>query len=369
MRRYGLSLVSERLTPTGVGIYGLELARAMAPLLREDERLVVFRHPDFPWSDPGPAVESVTLRFPAKRTVLRRAAEQTVLAAAAWRAKLELLHTINFAAPLAWRRPLVVTLHDARILGEPGANLVRRAFRAVVFRGSVRRATRLVADSASAARDSAQVFGLDETRIRVIHLGVDHATIASIGAGEREEVRAKLGLKGPALVFAGEFEPHKNLPRLLDAFEEVARERPDATLVLAGGRGPDLAAITARTRDLGERVLLPGYLPRRELLALVAGARALAFPSLAEGFGLPVLEAFAAGTPVVTSSRGSLAEVAGDAALIVDPEDTASIAAGLRRIVSDDALALELSARGRERAARFTWQRTAADTLEVYRSI
>ena len=225
LRRYGLSLISERLEPTGVGIYGAELARALGPLLGPEETLVVFKHPGSPWQDAGPRVEVVPLSFPAGKTVYRRAAEQTLLAAAAWRANLTLLHAINFAAPLAWRGPLVITLHDARILGQDGAGLGRRLFRDVVFRRSVRRATRLVADSGAAARDSARVFGLDEGAIKVVHLGVDQGGIATIGPDEKEVVRARFGIRGPAFVFAGEFEPHKNLPRLVEAFDLLAKER------------------------------------------------------------------------------------------------------------------------------------------------
>jgi glycosyltransferase involved in cell wall biosynthesis len=164
----------------------------------------------------------------------------------------------------------------------------------------------------------------------------------------------------------GTLEPRKNLEALIRAWLALDPSvRGDRLLALVGPRGWDDAPILAAARDAGARLL--GRVSEDELRALYAGAAAFAYPSRYEGFGLPVLEAMAAGAPVVTSNVSSLPEVAGDAALLVDPQDTAAIGAALTRILTEPGLAEQLRARGRVQAARFTWERTARETLALLR--
>lgn len=372
MRRYLLSLISERTRPTGVGTYALEVARAIGPLLGADERLVVVRHRDFPACDQA-GVDEVALAFPAGRTAWRRAAEQTLLPAVALRARATLLHAFNYALPAAWTGPTVLTLHDDRVLREraTGGRLDRLI--AAGLRRSVRCATRLTANSSHTAARCAASFGVDAARIVIAPPGVDHAAFAAFTAvddARRAAVRARLGLGDrPVALFVGEVEPHKNVPRLIDAFAALAARDPAPLLVIAGGRGADLPAAQARAAPLGERVRWPGYLPRADLLALVTAASVVALPSLDEGFGMPVLEGFAAGVPVLASTAGALPETAGDAALLVDPTDGAAIAAGLERLLRDDDLRAALVDRGRARAAEFTWSRAATRILDLYRQV
>lgn len=372
MRRYGLSLVSEPFDhTTGVVTYSTELVRHLLPLLSTDEKLVVFRHARFPAPAPvSDRLEERVLRFPgATRSSVRRLAEQSLLPLAATRARLTLLHCVQNFGPVCFAGPQVLTVHDVRLFRGREKAGVRGLWRQLVYPASVRRAARLLGDSAWAADRAAEAFGIARERIRVVPLAVDHASFGNVTDEDRVKVAEKLEIKGPALVFAGLFGPNKNLPRVLDAFAALSRR--DVTLVLAGGGGADDALVRERIRalGLGDRVRLPGYLERRELVALVSLARALVFPSLEEGFGLPVLEAFASGTAVLTSNRGALLEVAGDAALTVDPEDTGAIGRGIERLLSDEVLRADLVARGRERARAYTWERCARETLEVYRSL
>jgi glycosyltransferase involved in cell wall biosynthesis len=375
VRRYALSLVSEPLEPTGIGIYGLELARAIPPLLAPEERLIVVRNARFSPPPPDERLIDAPLRFPAGRSALRRLAEQTLLPMEAARQGAVLIHTLNHVAPLFGRRPAVLTLHDTRLFeSRAQAGLSRRLFRASLYPPSVRRAAGLIAISRATAERCAAIFGIDRARIAIVPHGVRiEDDRGPPGPEERAKIAERLGACGPLVVFAGAFEPNKNLLRLIDAFAEIAA-RPEGrrtTLVLAGPGGPEFSRIRARIaeRGLAERVVFPGYLDRRDLFALLAEAAVLALPSLDEGFGMPVLEAFALGTPVLASARGGLEELAGDAALLIDPENTGAIAAGLARLLSDAALRAELSARGRARAAKFTWERTARATLEVYRAV
>ncbi len=370
MRRYVLSVLSERVRPTGVGTYAREVALAMGPLLGDDERLVVVRHRDFPSCAGHARVEERALAFPAARSAARRLAEQTLLPAVALRAGAALVHAFNYALPAAWRGPTVLSLMEDRAYLEraQGGWFDRAVARG--FRRSVRRATALMAISRHGAARCARTFDLQQVAIRVAPPGVDLAAFAAVTGADCAAVRARLRLgERPIVLFTGEVEPHKNVPRLIEAFARATADDPAALLVVAGGRGAGLEAARAAARGLGDRVRWPGYLARAELLALLSTATVLALPSLDEGFGMPVAEAFAAGVPVLTSTAGALPETAGDAALLVDPTDVGAIAGGLERLLGDPGLRDDLVGRGRARAGGFTWTAAAQAVLDVYRQV
>jgi glycosyltransferase involved in cell wall biosynthesis len=180
-------------------------------------------------------------------------------------------------------------------------------------------------------------------------------------------LRRRLGLDGPYLLGLGTVEPRKDLPTLVRAFAGLAGELPHR-LVLAGlaGWGQGTLAAAVASSGVADRILLTGYLPEADKAALLTGADVFAYPSRYEGFGLPVLEAMACGTPVVTTTGGSLPEVAGDAALLVEPGDPDALAAALAKLAADPAARSAAAARGRTRAAAFTWDRCAAETTAAY---
>jgi glycosyltransferase involved in cell wall biosynthesis len=223
-------------------------------------------------------------------------------------------------------------------------------------------AVRLLVPSAATARDLVELYGVEPERVAVIPLGVEPPAEPDRAGARR--LLGDLGVRGPFLLAVGTLEPRKNLPRLLAAFGEVTDELPDHHLVVVGpvGWGPAL-----RPTWESVRVKLAGPVGDATLHALYQAADGLAYPSLYEGFGLPVLEAMAHGVPVLTSDRSSLPEVAGDAALLVDPVDRGAIAKGLVRLVGDGALRRRLAAAGRRRAAGFSWPATAAATWAAYR--
>jgi len=225
-------------------------------------------------------------------------------------------------------------------------------------------AARVLVPSEATARDLAELYGVDRGRVTITPLGVEVPAEPDHAGAER--LLRDLGVRGPFLLAVGTLEPRKNLPRLLDAFGEVAGELPGHWLVVVGpvGWGPRLRP----TWD-SVRVKLAGPVGDALLHALYQAADGLAYPSLYEGFGLPVLEAMANGIPVLTSDRSSLPEVAGDAALLVDPLDRAAIGAGLVRLAGDPGLRRDLVEAGRRRAAGFTWRATAAATWATYREV
>jgi glycosyltransferase involved in cell wall biosynthesis len=242
------------------------------------------------------------------------------------------------------------------------------------FARAVRRCGAVIVPSVSAKGDLVARHGIPEDRVHAIPHGVDAEAFAAVPAEELARVRARYGIRGPYVLFVGGLEPRKNVVALVRAF---AASGVEASLVIAGGRvrwfPAEEARIFAEARRLPEpvrsRVVMTGYVSEPDKRALIAGAVALAYPSLYEGFGLPVLEAMAAGTPVLTSNVSSLPEVAGEDALLVDPKDEHAIAEGLRRIVEDAVLRERLIGPGRARAAGYTWEATARATAAVLRAV
>jgi glycosyltransferase involved in cell wall biosynthesis len=278
-----------------------------------------------------------------------------------------LAHGPVFAGPLMARCPFVVTIHDLSFLRFPALfPPVQRFYLSLITRASARRARRVIAVSQHAADETARLLGVDRGRIDVVYHGVD-PRFRPRPAAEVASFRARKELPERFLLFLGTLEPRKNLVRLVDAFARL--RLPDVRLVLAGGRGWYCEEVFDRIRELHlqERVVIPGYVADEELPMWYNAATAFAYPSLYEGFGMPVTEAQACGTPVMTSECSSLPEAAGDGALLVDPRDVDAMAEGLRRLVTDEILRDELRDRGLAHAARLTWRRTAADTVAVYR--
>jgi len=273
--------------------------------------------------------------------------------------RVDVIHATTIIVPPR-TAPLVVTLHDLAFLHDPGHFTPHGVS---VFRRSldlVRRHADLVLCSSSATMDDARAVGIRAERLRLVLLGVD---AVEVDADARREVLARYGLSRPFVLFNGTLEPRKNLRGLAAAMALLTDHELD--LVVAGpvGWGADSADALS---PLGERVRLLGFVPEVDLPALFATAAVLCYPSLREGFGLPVLQAMAQGTPVVTSRGTSTEEVAGGAAVLVDPRDPQDIARGIA-----DALAGrdELDGLGRARAAAMSWDVTAESTLAAYREL
>jgi exopolysaccharide biosynthesis WecB/TagA/CpsF family protein len=277
-------------------------------------------------------------------------------------------HVLPPTAPLR-RIPSLVTVHDLGYEHFPAAHtLVQRAYLRLTTRYHARAATRITADSYATRRDLIQMYGADPEKISVVHLGVDHDRFRPVADPlALETVRARYHTGKRFILHVGTLQPRKNLNRLLRAFATVARELPDVTLVLAGAQGWLAGDLEESIRHLGidERVVLPGYVAGEDLPALLSAAELFVLPSLFEGFGLPVLEAMACGTPVFTSNTSSLPEVAGDAALLVDPLDKTGIARGIHLLLTQTALRAALRERGLAQAQAFTWDRTAGQILDL----
>ena len=279
----------------------------------------------------------------------------------------DLIHSLASTAPLWSAMPRVTTVHDLNYKLVPGAHEGIKGYgmRALVP-AAAHRSRRIITDATSTVRDLQQHLRIAPSKVDVVPLGVTPAP--PVTPTPEADLRARLELgERPLLLSVSGKKPSKNLLRLLDALAGIdAAARP--VLVVPGYATPHEAELRARAAALGVEgdVRWPAWLPAEDLEGLYAMAAVFAFPSLYEGFGLPVLEAMARGVPVATSARGSLAEVAGDAALTFDPEDVGAMRAAIVRLLSDGAEADRLRAAGRARAQGFTWERTAQLTAAAY---
>lgn len=267
--------------------------------------------------------------------------------------------------------PLVVTVHDLFPITHPellrihGAKLMEKGLRAIMDR-----ADKVVVSTTTVA-DECIRLGFDGSRLEVIPFGIESVTVTET---QQRRVLSKYGLHGPYVLFVGTMEPRKNLRLLIEAM--IRMNDPEITLVLAGPAGWDGSGDDATghvglpgTSDIPSPVVHLGFVPEEDLPALKRGAVAFCFPSLAEGFGLPVLEAMAAGSVVITSNVSATAEVAGDGAVLVDPHDPDALASAIRLVVEDPIAASELRTAAVKRAAHFDWNVCAESVIDVYRSV
>ena len=316
-----------------------------------------------------PDAEVVAAPGPADRRPVRMAWEQTGLPAIARRTGVHVLHSPHYTMPVAAGVPVCVTVHDATFFSHPELHSpVKVRFFRTATRWAVRHAGSLVAPSLATAREVTRFAGGRLEDVVVAYHGVDTDVFHPVDAAEQARVRATLGVdEGDYVAFLGTLEPRKNVPALVRGWVRACEGRPSPpALVLAGGPGwdegvePALAAVPA-----GLTAVRAGYLPLDDLAGFLAGAQVVAYPSLGEGFGLPVLEAMACGSAVLTTRELSLPEVGGDAVSYCTTSDE-SIAEGLTALLDDPARRGELAAAARARAAGFTWDAAAARHVVAY---
>ncbi len=369
MRRLGINLLY--LVPQQVGgteIFARRLVGALATE-RPDLEIVCFcgREAGAVLPDPSwPAsVRVETLPVDAANKPARLATELLRLPAAARRAGVDLLHSFGTTTPFHSRMPRVTTVHDLIYHHYPGAfpTPARLGLELVVPRGA-RRSARVQVSSRATKDEVVAELRLPADRVDVVPLGLGMRDVPD--PTPEADLRARLDLgAAPVLLSIAAALPHKNLERLIEAF---ARQDPATLLVLTGhaGRVSDELKALAAHLGVADRVRFTGWLEDAEIEGLYRMATAFAYPSLHEGFGLPVLEAMHRGVPVVCSDSTSLPEVAGDAALLVDGRDTDALATGIARVLNDPAVRADLIARGPARAAQFGWDRTARAALDSY---
>jgi glycosyltransferase involved in cell wall biosynthesis len=311
--------------------------------------------------------------FPTQRPTARILWEQFALPRWARRDGISLLHSGTHAIPFAWTGPSVLTLYDLSFMLFP--EVFRRGNRTYLTwmaRYSAQRADRIITISESTARDAVRLLGVRPERVVCSYPGTDARFMPMRDEKLLRQFRERHGLPDEFILYLGTIEPRKNLIRLMDAYARVRGSNGHTyPLVLAGGPGPGHELIERRVQELGlsDSIRFGGYVAEEEKPLWYNAARFFVYPSLYEGFGLPVLEALACGTPVMTGNRSSLPEVVGDAGILVDPEDVEQIAEALSRGLDDDSLRERTLIEGPRQASQFSWRRAAQEHLDVYRSV
>lgn len=283
--------------------------------------------------------------------------------------RVNLFYSPDFVLPptLPTTRTLL-TVHDLSFLRYPEhfvPKLVR--YLARVVPDSVRRADRILADSEATRTDLIELLGTPPEKVEVLYSGVDARFGLQPEEGERERLRARYGLDRPYVLAVGTLQPRKNYVRLIRAFVRLPIDQ--TVLVIAGGRGWLYEEVLQEAARFPDRVRVLGFVEDADLPALYRGASLFVMPSFYEGFGLPVLEAMACGVPVVCSRASSLPEVAGDAALLIDPHDEEGLAEAIQRALGDEGLRAQMRERGLARSAVFTWDRATRQFLRVMREL
>ncbi|NDJ85042.1 MAG: glycosyltransferase family 4 protein [Chloroflexi bacterium] len=295
--------------------------------------------------------------------------EQGAQPLALQRLRPSLYHAMAFVSPRGLRCPSVVTVYDLSFIRYPEVlSPLRRRYLQMFTRNSCQRATRIIAISESTARDLTDFWGIPADKIDVSSVGVT-ADFKPLPEAEVAAFRQTKGLPERFLLFLGTLEPRKNLPMLLRAYASLPESvRQAVHLILAGGKGWmfDEIFATISRHNLGETVHTPGYVPAEELVLWYNAAEALVYPTLYEGFGIPILEAMACGKPVLASNSSSLPEATGDAGILLPSSDEAAWHEAMDRLISSPDERTRMAARSRTWAAEFTWQRVARRTVESY---
>ena len=365
-----IGIDARKLRDYGIGTYVRNLLRQLAR--QDDDDYVVFCH--------EPDMESVRALGPRFRPVREEAGNYTVREQFAIpldvrREAVDLFHAPHYVLPPLTPSRSVVTIHDCIHLRFPQylPSRLGYAYARAQMWSATHRAARVITVSEASKRDILRYFRVGESRIDVIYNAIDERFWQEPDAEEIDRVRQRYQLDAPFVLYAGNIKPHKNLERLIEAFNILRQGAAfkDVQLLIIGDEISKYATLRRAVHryKLHKYVRFFGFVPDRTLAALYRLANVFVFPSLYEGFGLPPLEAMASGTPVITSNVSSLPEVVGDAAVMIDPYEPAAIAEALERVLTDDALRADLRVRGLARAREFSWERSVARVRAIYHEV
>ena len=359
----------------GVGTYIRNLVLSLARVDRDEEYVLVGHAGQF--GKLGDLPQNFRFEMYPRRFDSRRS--HVSFPFLVRRLGLDVFHMPHRTIPYFLSSPYVATLHDINNILYPVERPARwlGALRRHLLVHGLKRAARIMAVSKTTKRDAVKYLGLNEAQFEVVHDAVDRRIAQAVTAQERDTILDRYQIRDPFVLYAGRIQPHKNLPRLIEAFAVVKKELDNhpqyhnLRLIIIGDQVtalPEvrLAVMKARMQNW---VRFLGFVPAETLRVFYAAARVFLFPSLYEGFGLPPLEAMSQGTPVVTSNVSSLPEVVNGAAVLVNPQNVFDIARGLREVLMDEALREDLRRRGYVQTQQFSWDESARRVLAVYRAV
>ena len=365
-----VAIDARKLHDFGIGTYIRNVLRHLARIDSETEYVLLCQPPDL---DVGAQLGH---NF---RTVLERSPnyslrEQVHVPWVLRRERPDVFHAPHYVLPPAVHCRSVVTIHDTIHLTFPQylPNRVAYAYARASMWAAAHRSDRILTVSEASKRDILHFFNVPPEKIEVVYNAIDERFSREPDPADVSRVRERFQLDQRFVLYVGNIKPHKNLVRLIEAFDGLRRHGLDDVKLLI--IGDEIARYPALRRavhqhKLHKHVRFLGYLPDDTLAILYRLASLFVFPSLYEGFGLPPLEAMASGTPVVTSNLSSLPEVTGDAAVLVDPYDSLAIESGMRRVLEDPALAADMRRKGLQRAREFSWEQSVAKTWAIYQEI
>ncbi len=300
--------------------------------------------------------------------------EQTTFLRTLQREKLDLVHFPHFNLPLLYRRPFVVTIHDLTLSFYPGKKMtspIERLAYQVTIGNACRSAKGIIAVSENTKKDIIRLHRTAAEKISVIYEAVETQHYHQFDENAKVAVKSKYHITKPFLLYVGVWRNHKNVVGMLEGFKKTLDRGVDAQLVITGKADPHYPEVLAyiTEHNLSDAVILPGFVDEADLPTLFAAASGFVFPSFYEGFGLPPLEAMAAGTPVISSNMATMQEILGDAALYFDPQNTDAIATAMEQILQDHNLRETLRQKGLVQVQKFSWQDAAKKTHDLYRHI
>lgn len=359
-----------RSTTGGLGRYTRNLLKELGKLDAENNYTVILTPEDeAEYISPGANFQKLVVDIPHYSVAEQRRFYKILNAQ-----NFDLVHFAQFNHPLLYRRPFVVTIHDVIMHRFPGLNRQRSWIHQLAYRlvfNDCKRAKKVIVPSRSTEHDLVQELHFPAQKIVVTAEGSEN-DFTPHSAAQIAVIKKKHNLPDRFLIFVSRWEDYKGIPVLLPAFEILTRKFPDLGLVLCGKpdpQNPQVATTVTEAQQRGLNVITPGFVSDEDLKVLYSAASVYVHPSKYEGFGIMILEAFGAGTPVVTSNVSSLPEVAGDAALLIDPTSPDDIADKVGQILNSPELAETLRRKGYDQAKKFSWAKMAKETLSIYREV
>lgn len=363
------------LQKVGVGVYALNLVKEIAKLDYENRYYIIIQDDEHSLDD----IENQNFKFILvqskifRKLIFRFFLEQFIIPYIAIRDNINIIHSLHYSIPLfATGVKRIVTIHDMIFFKFPQYHeLIKKYYFRFFTRLSAKLADRIIAISESTKKDFLAIAGAKKDKVVLIYLGKENWSHCTFTSEKIEFIKDKYGIKGQYLLFIGTIEPRKNLVKLIDAFKKLLKAEKKYQLVIVGKRGWGYKEIYRKIDDhgLGDEIIFTGFVEEVDKPYIIKGSKIFIYPSLYEGFGIPVLEALTLGVPTITSNVSSMPEIAGNAAFLVDPTDEKAIYSAIKQLLSNQKLYLNYNKRSIIQANKFSWAKTASQTIELYRSL